>query len=50
MYSYMCMVAYHIGTLAETCEGCGVGAKPEDGVGGSIPKGNARQLNSSDIL
>jgi hypothetical protein len=25
-------LASHIGTLAETWEGCGVGAKPEDGV------------------
>jgi hypothetical protein len=32
MHSHMCMVASYIGTLAETCEGCGVGAKPEDGV------------------
>jgi hypothetical protein len=32
MYSYICIVAPHIGMLAKTCEGCGVGAKPEDGV------------------
>jgi hypothetical protein len=32
MYSYICIVVPHLGTLAETCEGCGVGAKPEDGV------------------
>jgi hypothetical protein len=32
MHSHMRMVASHIGTLAETCEGCGVGDKPEDGV------------------
>jgi hypothetical protein len=25
-------LAFHIGMLAETCEGNGVGAKPEDGV------------------
>jgi hypothetical protein len=31
-------LASHIGTLAEMCEGNGVGAKPEDGVDGSIPK------------
>jgi hypothetical protein len=31
MHSHRCMVASHIGTLAETCEGYGVGAKPEDG-------------------
>jgi hypothetical protein len=38
IHSCICIVAPHIGTLAETCEGNGVGAKPEDGVGGSIPK------------
>jgi hypothetical protein len=32
MCLYICIVAPHLGTLAETCEGCGVGAKPEDGV------------------
>jgi hypothetical protein len=32
MYSYICIVAPYLGTLAETCEGCGVGAKPEDDV------------------
>jgi hypothetical protein len=32
MHSYICIVAPHLGTLAETREGCGVGAKPEDGV------------------
>jgi hypothetical protein len=32
MHSYICIVAPYIGTLAETCEGCGVGAKLEDGV------------------
>jgi hypothetical protein len=32
MYSYICIVAPHLGMLDETCEGCGIGAKPEDGV------------------
>jgi hypothetical protein len=32
LYSYICIVAHHLGTLAETREGCGVGAKLEDGV------------------
>jgi hypothetical protein len=32
MHSHICIFTPHIGTLAETCEGCGVGAKPEDGV------------------
>jgi hypothetical protein len=32
MHSHICIVAPHIGTLAKTCEGCGVGAKPKDGV------------------
>jgi hypothetical protein len=49
------MVASHIGTLAKTCEGCGVGAKPEDGVWWIYPEdrkteqvldgGNARQAS-----
>jgi hypothetical protein len=29
---HICIVAPHIGTLAETYKGNGVGAKPEDGV------------------
>jgi hypothetical protein len=32
MYSHICIVAPHIGTLAETSKESGVGAKPEDGV------------------
>jgi hypothetical protein len=36
MLSHICIVAPHIGTLAETCEGSGVGAKLEDVFGGSI--------------
>jgi hypothetical protein len=32
MHSHICIVAPYIGTLAETCEGNDVGAKPEDGV------------------
>jgi hypothetical protein len=32
MHSHICIVAPHLGTLAKTHEGCGVGAKPEDGV------------------
>jgi hypothetical protein len=31
MHSHICIVTPHIGMLAETCEGCGIGAKPEDG-------------------
>jgi hypothetical protein len=38
MYSYICIVAPHLGTLAETHEGCGVGAKPEDGVWWNYPE------------
>jgi hypothetical protein len=36
MLSHICIVAPHIGTLAETCEGSGVGAKLKDVFGGSI--------------
>jgi hypothetical protein len=32
MLSHICILTPHIDTLAETCEGCGIGAKPEDGV------------------
>jgi hypothetical protein len=32
MYSYISTVVPHLGTLAETCEGCDIGAKPKDGV------------------
>jgi hypothetical protein len=32
MYLYICIVALHLGTLAETREGCGVGAEPKDGI------------------
>jgi hypothetical protein len=55
MHSHMCMIAFHIGTLAETCEGCGIGAKPEDDVWRIHPEdrrteqvlneGNARQAS-----
>jgi hypothetical protein len=38
MLSYICIVAPHIGTLAEMCKGCGIGAKPEDGVWWIHPK------------
>jgi hypothetical protein len=31
-YSYIYIVAPHLGILAETREGCDVEAKPEDGV------------------
>ena len=29
--SYICIVAFHLGTIDERREGCDVGAKPEDG-------------------
>jgi hypothetical protein len=38
MHSHICIVAPHIGTLVETCEGSSVGAKPEDGVWWIHPK------------
>jgi hypothetical protein len=38
MLSHICIVTPYIGTLAETCEGCGVGGKPEDGVWWIHPK------------
>jgi hypothetical protein len=59
MHSYICIVASHIGTLAETCEGCGVGANPKmelvdpsrrqkDRTSARLE--DARQASSSDIL
>jgi len=32
MHSYICIVASHLGTIDEPCEGRVVGAKPEDDV------------------
>jgi hypothetical protein len=47
MYSCICIVAPHLGTLAETREGCGVGAKPEDGVWWNYPEdGSTRRVVS----
>ena len=31
MHSYICIVAFHLGTIDAPCEGCDVGAEPEDG-------------------
>ena len=31
MHSYIWIVAFHLGTIDESCEGCDVGAEPEDG-------------------
>ena len=31
MHSYICIVAFHLGTIDESREGCDVGAEPEDG-------------------
>ena len=31
MHSYICIVAFHLGTIDESCEGRDVGVKPEDG-------------------
>ena len=31
LHSYICIVAFHLGTIDEPREGCDVGAKPEDG-------------------
>jgi len=30
-FSYICIVAFHLGTIDEPREGCDVGAEPEDG-------------------
>ena len=31
MHSYICIVAFHLGTIDVPCEGRDVGVKPEDG-------------------
>ena len=31
MHSYICIVAFHLGTIDKPREGCDVGAKAEDG-------------------
>ena len=31
VHSYICIVAFHLGTIDEPREGCDVGAEPEDG-------------------
>jgi hypothetical protein len=47
MYSYICIVAPHLGMLAEMHEGCGVGAKPKDDVWWNYPKdGSTRRVVS----
>jgi hypothetical protein len=38
MYSYICIVAPHLGMLDVPREGYDVGAKPEDGVGWTYPE------------
>jgi hypothetical protein len=38
MYSYICIVAPHLGTLAEMREGCSVEPNPKTVFGGTIPK------------
>ena len=31
MHSYICIVAFHVGTIDEPREGCDIEAEPEDG-------------------
>ena len=31
MHSYICIAAFHLGTIDEPCEGCDIEAEPEDG-------------------
>ena len=38
MHSYICVVASHLGTLDEPCEGRAVGAEPEDDVWWTYPE------------
>jgi hypothetical protein len=48
MYLYICIVALHLGTLAEMLKGCGVGAKPEGGVWWNYPEDGSTQRVVSD--
>ena len=38
VHSYICIVAFHLGTINVPCEGRDVGVEPEDGDGGRIQK------------
>ena len=38
MHSYICIVASQLGTIDALREGRDIGAKPEDDIGGRIPK------------
>jgi hypothetical protein len=53
MHSYICIVAPHLGTLAETREGCGIRGKPEDDVWWNYPKDESTQrvghLTTTDL-
>ena len=31
VHSYICIAAFHLGTIDEPCEGCDIEAEPEDG-------------------
>jgi hypothetical protein len=48
MYLYICIVVPHLGTLAETCERCSVGAKPEDDVWWNYPEDGSTRRVASD--
>jgi hypothetical protein len=48
MYSYICIIAPHLGTQAEMHEGCGVRAKPEDSVWWNYPEDGSTQRVVSD--
>jgi hypothetical protein len=53
IYSYICIVAPYLGTLAETREGCGVEANAKTVFGGTIPKMEVRgewYLTNTDLV
>ena len=38
MHSYICITAFHLGTIDVSREGCAVGAEPEDDVCWTYPE------------
>jgi hypothetical protein len=48
MHSHICIVPPNLGTLAETREGYGIGAKPEDGVWWDHPEDGSTWRMVSD--
>ena len=48
MHSYICIVAFHLGTIDEPRERCDVGAKSEDGEWWKHPEDGRMDLDVHD--